>query len=444
MTPFSLKPLSPPGRTGHLLFWCAFGAALLLRAWGIASQPPLDDEVEAAYSALNYIAWGDLGQVMWYHPPLRNLVLLATGKLFGGFTAWGLRAGSLVLGALSVPLLGYTAYALLGDLFAAACAAWFLALDPLHILLSREAFQEAMTPCLILLGTLAGLASLRGRVGAAYLAGALFGLASAAKWHGLFPWALFGTLFLFASGGGPGNGKRDRAGRLLHALAAYGALPLAIYGLVWLPWIQKGYGLGEFLAFQKWLVIRQYHHPGQSYANTFLVHRAWTWFVKPVAWVDFVFDGSRPHLGVGVGNMFTWFLTLPAAGWALLRALRRRDRGLALLLALFAVSYLPLVLTRRGVWVFSAPAVIIFAFPLGGWLLSRLAARGRRAAAWVGGYLALAALVAGIFYPMASFRTLDYDYLKPVSLAYSPHARQPSGGEAADERKSPSAGLRRR
>ena len=57
---------------------------------------------------------------MWYHPQLRNIIVYLSGELFGGFSAWGLRFGSLLLASLTYGLLLIGLATLSGGLLALA------------------------------------------------------------------------------------------------------------------------------------------------------------------------------------------------------------------------------------------------------------------------------------------------------------------------------------
>jgi dolichyl-phosphate-mannose--protein O-mannosyl transferase len=408
----------------HGVLWCLFVLAFLARAWGLRAQPATDDEAAVASAASNYLQSGLFGQVMWYHPPLRNLIVFLSGKLFGGYTAWGLRFGSVLLGSLSIPALGYLAQSLFRDRTVSYLAALFLCIDPLHIALSRQAVQETTTAFFILAGVLATLRGIRtNALPPTYLAGALFGLAAASKWHGIFPWAVSAAAYLAApwlTGDGD-PAERRLPSRALTVLAAYVAVPLMVYAAVYLPWLGRGHSLVEFADFQQWLVTRQYHHTASAYAETFLPKGAWWWFLRPTAWADFVFLEGKAHLTIAMGNFLVWGLTLPSLVLAGRRWIRERSFQGGYVLALFLASYLPLVLTTRGLWAFNALSVVPFAFLLSSTAFAPLADGGKVARRGAALYLAAAITVSALLYPASAMQTLDHAYLKPLADLYSPH-----------------------
>lgn len=409
----------------HIVLWAIFLLAFGLRAWGLSDQPPLEDEISAAYSALNYTENGLWSLIMWEHPPLRNVILSATGKIWGGYSAWGLRGGSILLGSLSVPLLGYLAHVLFRNRMITYLCSFFLCIDPLHIALSRQAFQEAMTPCLILAGVISACAGMkRDSLSAVYLSGIFFGLASASKWHGLFPWAVSGLAYLFWPWLRKGEGSESRLfPRLLNFVVGFGVIPLVSYTAVFIPWLNRGYSLTEFMEFQRSLVSANYAHQASAYAESFLLHRAYLWFLWPMAWADFVFHEGRAYLNVAMGNLLVWVLTLPALYYAIRKWIREKEFETGFIVLLFLISYLPLVFTSRGIWVFSAPAVLPFAFILTAYAISGLLESGRISRRVLVSYLVAVSLLSALMYPLSTFRALEYGYLKPVTELYSPHGQ---------------------
>lgn len=411
----------------HLVLWTLFLIAFSLRAWSLSGQFPHADETAAAFYAVNY---GENGlwhiNIMTEHPPLRNLVVLLTGKLFGGFNAWGLRFGSVFLGSLTVVALGYLTWGLFKNRPVAYLSAFFLCIDPLHIALSREAVQEAMTPFFIVTGVIATIHGIRkDNILWCYLSGALFGIASAFKWHGLFPWAVCTIAYAAAPWLIKEYAGERRIGlRIFSMLVAYGAIPVMLYTAAFLPWFKRGHSLSEFVAFQYSLMKQNVVHQHAEYTRTFISLRAYQWFLWPVAWNDITFLNGKAYLNVAMGNFLVWGLTLPALYYSIRNWVRDRQFELGLVIAIFLASYLPLIFNTRGVAVFSAPAVIPFAFTMTAYSIGRLRENTRISSRILSGYLALVIILTALLYPMSTFRTLEYSYLKPIADLYSPHAGQ--------------------
>jgi len=407
----------------HIVIWSIFVLGFLLRGYGLSQQPALDDEAAAASAAVNYLSSGNFGVVMWYHPPLRNIVIFLSGELFGGFSAWGLRFGSVLLGSLTVPALGYTAYGLFRDVRISALAAFFLCIDPLHISLSREAFQETTTTFFLVAGVWAAIHAIRKeRVLLVYLSGALFGISATSKWHGFFPWTASVAAYLAAPWLIEGQGgDRRLAYRFTTVLAAYVVIPLAIYLAVYTPWLYRGNSLADFFRLQMWLIKHQYIYKGTPYTEDVLSHRAYQWFLWPVAWADFVYYQGKGYLNIAYGNFAVWVLTLPALVFAAKRWMREKTFGLGFTIALFLISYVPLILTTRSIWVFAAPAVISFAFILSAAMITSLMDCSQLPGKALTAYLVCAICVSALLYPLATFKALESSWARPITEMYSPH-----------------------
>lgn len=409
----------------HVVILGIFFVGLLLRGYQLSAQPPLDDEVAVAFDAVSYMDNGRWSRIMWEHPPLRNIVVFLSGKLFGEYDAWGLRFGSVLFGSLTILALGYLSYSLFNSKLVMYLSAGFLCIDPLHISLSREAFQETTTAFFIVIGVLSAYHAMkRDRLILSAVSGVFFGAASASKWHGIFPLlasALAYLIYPWMTERHPE--RRPLSARFLTVFSCYIVIPITIYSIVHLPWLRRGYSLGEFVDFQFFLVWAHYFHRASDYAETFLTHRAYLWFVSPVAWNDFVFSNGKPYLNVAMGNFFVWVLTLPAVFLCFRTWINNKRFELGYVLLLFFISYLPLVLTSRGIWVFNALAVIPFAFIISSYMLFDLIDKGQITYRMLYSYLGIIIAIAGLMYPLSTFRALEYPVYKPFIELYSPHGR---------------------
>ena len=406
----------------HLVLFGIFILAFLLRAAGLTDQPPLGDEVASAFSATNYIDNGMLGQIMWNHPPLRNYVVFLSEKIFGEYTSWGLRFGNVLLGSLTVLVLGYLGRALFNNT-AGYLSSFFLCIDPLHIAMSRQAFQESMTPFFIVTAVILSLYAIRSdRILFCFLSGIFFGLASASKWHGFLPWAACAVMYLSTPWLIQGQEeRRSFFQRLIVVIAAYIAVPVAVYTATYIPWILKGHSMQEFVDLQKWLVVRQHYHLPSIYDQTILPKNPLYWFLWPTAYPEFVFFEGKPYLTVSMGNFLVWALTFPALIYCMKRWWDKKDFAMGFTLVMFMISYLPLILTKRGIYVFSSPPVIIFAFILTSYVISVLMDKNKISGKLLASYLGVVVAVTALMYPMSTARALDYKYLEPVTEIYSPH-----------------------
>ena len=389
--------------------------AALLRLYEIAEQPPISDETMSAFTAENYVEHGLFGPIMPFHPNLRNIILFVSMKAFGTGVL-GLRGPSLLMGILSVPLLGLLVAKLTRDRTAATLAAFFLAVDPVHITFSRQAIQEVHTTFFILLGTVFFVAAFDERrrlhtVTWLPLAGIAFGLSLASKWHGVFPLAVCLGLVVASV---VAEWKWSRA---ILAVSSLTLVPVTVYLLTYIPWFRRGHGLAEWLPMQLALYDEMVLHAGYLTSSQ-LDSRPWHWFIKPLmGYGNFTQIGDHPYVTLAVSNPLVWLLVLPASIY-LLRS-DRDNAGVNVLQLLFWGSYLPLALASRPIWLLSSVAVMPFAFGLVGRLLGLAVPRSQRG--WLLLYLGLVVVVSLLLYPMAIGRGWDFAYLRPFVARFNPH-----------------------
>jgi len=383
----------------------AFG----LRAAHLSAQPLIGDDVSVGLTAQQFTDSGIPEPTMWNHPRLRDeLVALSLGAF--GETPWGLKAWSVALGTLSATATALLVLLLGGGAAAAVIAGLLVAIDPLHLDFSRQAINDvylAFFPVAALAAAWRYRAARR--TGWLVLAGALFGLGLASKWSVAFPLAFAGAVLGADALRRPAP-RRERAAEVAFLAAALALLPLAIYLLTFLPWFGRGYSLAEWVRFHGSMAFETATHTGYAgtkrpgYAGELI--GAWRWFIEPVYYADIAppQPGSEGAYVIGLSNPLTWLAVWPAAALALWRAARQRDRVAALLLALFAVAYLPFALSlRRPIWTNSAVGVVPFAMALVAWAaveLRRL--RPRLAGAWI---VAAAASGALLWFPAAGVST---------------------------------------
>ena len=386
-----------------------------LRLHGLTEQPPLRDETLSAFTAENYVEHGLFGPTMPFHPNLRNHVLYASTRLLGTGVA-GLRGPSVVMGILSLPLLALLVLRLTGDRLAAGIAAFFLAIDPVHITFSRQSIQEVHTAFWILLAVLLALQAFDeqwrlDRIAWLPLAGIGFGLAIASKHHGVFPLLVCLGLSLVSAT------RQSRWDRVAFAAASLVLVPLTVYLLTYLPWFGRGYGLREWLPMQLALLAEMVTHTGYVDSST-IDDRPWQWFLKPLmGYGNFSHIDGRSWVTIAMGNPLTWMLVLPAVFYLLLG--QRSNRGVMLLQLLFWASYLPLALSLRPIWLLSSVAVLPFAVGLVGRFLSSWVPIEQRR--WLIAFSLGALVVSLLLYPLATARGLDYGYLQPLVARFNPH-----------------------
>jgi dolichyl-phosphate-mannose--protein O-mannosyl transferase len=403
--------------------------AAVLRWYRIGDQPPLSDEVHMALTAMGYVGGGQTLPTMPHHPNLRNLLIFASLRLFGTGSV-GLRFFSLLLGTLSVPLVGIVVRAMTKRPVAAGLAAFFLAVDPLHVAFSRQAIQETHVVFFALLGSWIALVFLerldRGVPLAAVdgvlllLVGLVFGLAIASKYQAVFPLLVFMGIVLVKA-----IRLRD-VGLAVLAAVSFVLVPVTVLALTDAPWFQRGYGLADW-AFMRSAVFERMsarYVPAVTELNP--DRNAWEWFVNPLlGYASFSTSEGKPFVVVGMGNPLVWLLVLPSALLAAMnRSLRRRTLTLQ---ALFWATYLPFLATGRPIFFLTALAVAPFAFGLVGAALDEIVPAARRRILYGYGGAVLAASL--FLQPLSMGTALDHGYSSALVQRFDPHA---AGGPRTD------------
>ncbi len=387
---------------------------IFLRFYGIGEQPPITDEVQVAFSAENYMERGHFGPTMAYHPNLRNILVYGCMKALGT-GVWGLRGFSLLFGVLSIPLLGLLVFRITSNTTASALAAFFLAVDPVHITFSRQAIQEVHTAFFFLLGVLLAVAAMkgdkRGRVFMLPLSGLFFGLGLASKAHAAFP-LLVCLLYVFYRG----EEDHDPWHEKVFAVLSLSVVPLTVYMLTYVPWFGRGYNLLDWVFMQKALFVKIATHTGNP-MDSMVDTSAWLWFIKPfMGYGNFTHFEGKPFVTIAMGNPLVWLMVLPSAAYVYYR---KQTEGRGMLLTLFLVSYLPLAFTLRPIWVLSSIAVTPFAYGIVGLAVSEISRKAGVKALFV--YATLVLVVSIMFYPMAVGEAWDYNYLRPLVERLNPH-----------------------
>jgi dolichyl-phosphate-mannose--protein O-mannosyl transferase len=121
-------------------------------------------------------------------------------------------------------------------------------------------------------------------------------------------------------------------------------LPLALYVLSYLPWMQQGHPLGELWPHTKG--IWRYHAGLVATHPYFSKWYTWPWLYRPT-WYYWRQSGETISGIVAIGNPILWWSSVAAAGWALVAAARERSARLAFCGAGFCCLYLPWGLSPR-------------------------------------------------------------------------------------------------
>lgn len=358
------------------------------------------------------------------HPPLGKWLIGLGILLLGADTGWGWRAAVAVAGVASVGLTIYLGRIMTGRLWVGCLAGLLLAIDGVHVTLSRVALLDGFLTLLVLLGALCiwqdqatvtrqllrrpehrdRATRTHGRLGPVLwrrpwllAAGLTFGAAAGVKWSGLYPLAAFLVLItvrdlilrrrLFSR---PVLGALRQAG-----VTAALALPAALlaYLTTWLGWIITPGGQYRSPGTAWWVSLWEWHTKSLSWHSTLTAEHpyqasplGWPLALRPTAmywahseqsescrWAD----GCVMAITSLPNPLVTWggVLALALLVWVLARALWRAARprrlsplmppvvwAIAFLLVGYASGWLPWVFTFSRSAVFQFYAVVLTPF----------------------------------------------------------------------------------
>ncbi len=306
-------------------------------------------------------------------------------------------------------------------------SAFFLSVEQVHITFSRQAIQETWTTFFFLSGVLLSILYLkRDRPGYLMLGGLAFGFGTASKFHALPPLAVCMGMVFYDSW------KRRSAAKGIFAFACLAILPATVYLLTYMPWFGRGYGLLDWVEMQKVLLIKMLSHRGNP-MDQVIDTEAWQWFLRPMGYANFAYHEGTPYVTVAFSNPFVWLLVLPSAAFMIRHVIMLRkkmdeeSRGIIFLLLLFIVSYLPLAVSSRPIWLLSSLAVIPFGFMI----VSLAVSRWVKAFVWgkkaLIGYLIAVLLSSSALYPMAVGKGKSYSYPGNIVERFRPEHEEMNG-----------------
>jgi dolichyl-phosphate-mannose--protein O-mannosyl transferase len=380
------------------------------------------------------------------HPPLGEW-LIAAGIAVLGYEPFGWRFAAALAGTLTVALAYVLARVVLAGAgpriaaVGAAMAAGLLAIDVLHVVMSRVAMLDVFLALFVAAAFLAVTLDLRsapwprrGGIGQwlfgrpwRLAAGVLIGAAVAVKWSGVY--SALGVVLLVVAwevvqrrteeperrswGSALGTAVRAEG---LRTVLLLGVIPVLVYlmtfigvaegALVAAPW-REGSWLYDVAHHQ--LAMARFHiglegqHPYES--------PSWSWFLlkRPVAFWFTDVGGSYDHI-LSMGSPLAWWPALAVFGWLGFSWLRgNRDLGPSVVLVGALSAYLPWLIlgfARSQVFLWYVLPALPFLYAAVGIAVTRW--RG-----WARGLLVLivAASVAGFlfFWPIATASPLSPD-----------------------------------
>jgi dolichyl-phosphate-mannose--protein O-mannosyl transferase len=380
------------------------------------------------------------------HPPLGEW-LIAAGIAVLGYDPFGWRFAAALAGTLTVALAYVLARVVLAGAgpriaaVGAAMAAGLLAIDVLHVVMSRVAMLDVFLALFVAAAFLAVTLDLRsaprprrGGIGQwlfgrpwRLAAGVLIGAAVAVKWSGVY--SALGVMLLVVAwevvqrrneeperqswGRAFGTAVRSEG---LRTVLLLGVIPVLVYlvtyigvaegALVAAPWREGSwfYDVAHHqLAMARFHVGLEGQHPYES--------PPWSWFLlkRPVAFWFTDVGGSYDHI-LSMGSPLAWWPALAVVSWLGFSWLRgNRDLGASVVLVGALSAYLPWLIlgfARSQVFLWYVLPALPFLYAAVGIAVTRW--RG-----WTRGLLVLivAAAVAGFlfFWPIATASPLSPD-----------------------------------
>jgi dolichyl-phosphate-mannose--protein O-mannosyl transferase len=308
--------------------------------------------------------------------------------------AIGWRLPSAIAGVAGVVLVYLLALALWRSVAWAGLASLFVALDGLHVVMSRLAMLDIFLAMFVTAGFLFVVRDLSPsrRAGPAWtsrfggrelvLAGVMFGCAVATKWSGGF--ALAAAVAITAVN------RRPRRAIVLSLVA----VPAAVYLLAYFPfWLAHGPDVLAFVRLQGHMLSRQL---GTTSPNPLASSPlSWPPMLKPLVAYPVTTAPIPPGVVriVAVGNPALWWGFLAGLGALAWAAVRDADRGARIAVLGYLSLWAPwLAFGRTEYFFYMTPAVPFMAIGLVAAI--RTSPSGRRGIAVASGSLAAAAAIA--------------------------------------------------
>lgn len=318
----------------------------------------LDDFTINVPTGLNYSAYGLLGPDNWFTQPAKHLFMRWTVLLFGNDpVGWSMR--QVLFGAAIVLLVFLLGRRLFRAPFPAIMAATLAALDPLLLGFSRAASEDPLAVAFMLAAILFWLRGHEhGRQIDWLAAGALIGTASALRWYALPVAALMLALALWVA-------RRQGVGALARIAVFLAIVPFGAYLVWYLPWIARGYSLGDWIALQADALVLQGAGAFPTFSEVFApLAGAGGWFVR---WMGIAHGvgtqtGSTVAVGAIMNDPVVWVLFMPAVAYVLWTAIRSKRVDHLLVGGSFVVLYLFFLTAQRDIFLYSAISVVPFGF----------------------------------------------------------------------------------
>ena len=366
------------------------------------------DEVYYVDGAKDYLAHGvelDKGAAEFIvHPPVGKWAIALGIKVFGD-NPFGWRFTAALIGTVSILLVYLIAKQLFKSEFISVVAAALMALDGLHLVMSRTALLDIFLSFFILL---AFYLLIKEKL---WWAGVVFGLALGTKWSAIYVLAAVGIYLLIANR------------RYLLTPIQFGVLPLMVYIACWFGWFLSADGWSRNSKSNPLASLINYHreilnfHTGLTTDHSYQAS-AWNWLVlgRPTS---FFYDDPKScgadscsQEVLAIGTPILWWAGLVAIFVAIGYFIYRREKSNGLILLFLLSSYLPwLAFPERTTFFFYAIAfqpflILCIGFVLTKFLENEVTRKVRQQYTLAG--VSLVALFFAYFFPLFVGQVITY------------------------------------
>ena len=267
------------------------------------------------------------------HPPLGKWAIALGIQLFGD-NPFGWRFSAAVIGLLSVLLVYLIAQKLFSSFFLSFIATALMALDGLHLVMSRTALLDIFLSFFLLL-------SFYLLITARYwLMGLTLGLALSTKWSAIYVVAALGIFLLI------------HQRQVIKTFLQCALIPFTIYLISWVGWFLSDDGWSRNYSSNPLVSWYHYHreilnfHTGLTTEHSYEAS-AWNWLIlgRPTSF----FYATPKNCGsdscsqevLAIGTPLLWWIGLIALFVTIGYFIYRRERSAGLILMFWLASYLP-------------------------------------------------------------------------------------------------------
>ena len=342
------------------------------------------DEIYHARAAYEYI-----NHIQPYentHPPLGK-IFISLGVMIFGMNPFGWRIVGALFGALMIPVMYLFGIKMFKKKFYAFFAAFLMMFDFMHFTQTRIATIDTYVTLFVILmyyymfdyftqKTLNQ--SYKKYLKPLLLCGIFFGLGAASKWIAIYGVAGLALLFVAQKYGEYAEyGELKKDGMkckyilsqwlktALYCVLFFIVIPCIIYFLSYIPlMLVPNKGIIDVLKDQIYMFT--YHSKSVLGATHSFASKWWSWPIlyKPM----WYFSGKSLIEGkvstiVAMGNPAIWWLSIPAVFYGSYLAIKKRDKGMTVLIIAFIFQYVPWIYVKRLTFIYhffsSIPFVIL-------------------------------------------------------------------------------------